>query len=93
MQSIVDVDRDGTVQTSLIVQGESERRVELTRAWYQDNNVMNLVWMRRGNLVWSGQESATQIKTIDTLVVIQTEPGVAWHGILGLSVVLVVYLV
>ena len=44
--------------------------------------------MRRGNLVWSGQESATQIKTIDTLVVIQTEPGVAWHGILGLSVFL-----
>ena len=49
MQSIVDVDRDGTVQTSLIVQGESERRVKLTRAQYQDNNVMNLVWMGRGN--------------------------------------------
>ena len=57
MQSIVDVDRDGTVQTSLIVQGESERRVKLTRAQYQDNNVMNLVWMGRGNLVWSGKDS------------------------------------
>ena len=35
-----------------------------------------LVWSR----LWS--KSASQIKTIDTLVVIQIEPAVVWHGIL-----------
>ena len=68
--------------SNMYIQRVPEFHVTLHRARYQDNNVMNLVWMRRGNLVWSGQDSATQIKTIDTLVVIQTKPGVAWHGIL-----------
>ena len=48
------------------------------------------MWL--GNLVWSGQDSEAnqlgQIKTCDTLVVIQTEPTLAWPCFLIRSVVL-----
>ena len=67
-------------------------RIQCQAVQYQDKIIMNLVWIVnetwQSGLVWSRlwSKSASQIKTIDTLVVIQTKPGVAWHGILGLSV-------
>ena len=46
--------------------------------------------MLQSGLVWSRlwSKSASQIKTSDTLVIIQTEPTTAWHWILILSVFL-----